>query len=340
VDNKALKIVEGAVPETAAVLKQKWDYIFFTGSETVGKIVMKAAAEYLTPCTLELGGKSPVIVHEDADLDLAARRIIWGKCFNAGQSCIAPDYVYVHSRVRKQFSQLAAAQINKFYGKEPKLSPDFARIVNQRHAERLAGMISAHRNDIIAGGEVNVSERYISPTLIELKKPDGKVMDDEIFGPILPIIEYTNLNEVLEFVNKRPKPLALYIFSSNSSVTDEIITKTSSGGVSINDVMMHFANHELPFGGVGPSGYGAYHGKNSFEAFSHAKPVLHKSIYGDAPIRYPPYTAFNAKVFRWIAEIYRVNSDSFKTFFKYVLLPMLLAMFASRYVTVSLKSHL
>lgn len=319
-DRRAFSVVQGAVAETQALLKEKFDYIFFTGSEMVGKIVMQEAAKTLTPVTLELGGKSPVIVNSDADLTIAARRVIWGRCLNGGQTCIAPDYVYVHSAVKKQFIEKVKENLETFYGKDPSASPDFARIISERHTQRLAAIIDSHKADIIHGGQVDISNKYIAPTLLDLKTtPQGKAMADEIFGPILPILEFTDVNQAIEYINSKAKPLALYIFTNSSDFADKIIDKTSSGGVSVNDTLLHCTLPDLPFGGVGSSGLGQYHGRFGFEAFSHAKAVLKKSIYGDAPMRYPPYTSSNLQVFKFAASIHAINSSSFR-WVKYLVL--------------------
>lgn len=338
-DNQAIYVVEGAVEETTELLKQVWDYIFFTGSEFVGKIVAKAAAENLTPVTLELGGKSPTIIDQDADLASACRRIVWGKWMNCGQTCIAPDYVYVHNNIRQKFLTQFKATIDQFYRKTGDgkaiesidKSPNYGRIVNTRHAARLNAIIDAHKDDIIYGGEVNIEQRFISPTVLDLTNLSveqalkTKVMEGEIFGPILPLLAFSDLNTVIDHINARPKPLALYYFGVTSSAQDRVLRLTSSGGVTINDTLMHIANHELPFGGVGTAGYGSYHGKFGFDLFSHKKAVLNKSIHMDSPQRYPPYTVSNAKVFRFAASIHRVNSHTFKTLGKVVLVPMVLA---------------
>ena len=321
-DPQAFQVITGAIPETTALLKERWDYIFFTGSDVVGKIVAKAAAEHMTPVTLELGGKSPVILGEDADLTLAARRVMWGKCLNAGQSCIAPDYVFVPRKLKAAFTAACVAQISLFYpNNSVATNPDFGRIVNERHTTRLAKVIDASKGDIVAGGKYDVASKFIEPTVVAATV-DSPSMQEEIFGPILPIIEYDDVSTVIDYINSKHKPLALYIFSTNSSFQNRILSATSSGGVSINDVMMHFANAAMPFGGVGNSGVGAYHGKFGYETFSHAKAVLNKSVYGDAPARYPPYTAGNAKLFRFVSELYKVNSATFSKLFKFIVLPV------------------
>ena len=340
-DAKAVTVVSGGVEETTALLKQKFDYIFFTGSESVGKIVMKAAAEHLTPVTLELGGKSPTIVDATADIALAARRVSWGKYLNAGQSCIAPDYVFVHAAVHKQFTRALVEQIGTFYGADPVKSPDFGRIINERHTHRLKSLIEAQSSDIITGGKVIIEQKYVAPMLMN-SLTTSKCMEEEIFGPILPIIAYNDVNNVIDFINSKPKPLALYIFSTHSPTIDLIIDRTSSGGVTVNDSMAHFGNPNLPFGGVGASGLGgAYHGKHGYLTLSHAKSILTKSIYLDAAQRYPPYTEANLKVYRYIAQIYSINSETFQKMFKWVFLPIIIAVgLHSLGFTVTFKSKL
>ena len=330
-DPQAVIVVEGAIPETTALLKERWDHIFFTGSETVGKIVARAAAEHLTPVTLELGGKSPVIVDADADLQLAARRIIWGRTMNTGQSCIAPDYVFCHSSVKPQLLTLLSSTIDTFYGSDPKQSPDLARIVSTRHAQRLASIIDAHKADVVKGGGYDVESRWVEPTVLDLKlSTDGKAMQEELFGPVLPVIDFTDLATVIAYINARPKPLALYLFTSNSATQHRVLTQTSSGGVSLNDTIVHIANKDLPFGGVGSSGMGAYHGKWGYQQLSHTKAVVHKSVYGDAPLRYPPYDANKLRVYRLLLGIYRVNQDTVVNGVKWVVAPLLLLAVAYR----------
>lgn len=358
-DQKAFAVVEGSIPETTALLAQKWDYIFFTGSERVGKVVMKAAAEHLTPLTLELGGKSPTIVCRDADIALAARRIMWGKVVNSGQSCIAPDYVFVHKSVKAAFLDACAKQIQSFYpaakaqgaagsgsgsgsgSSAVAANSDFGRIVNVQHTQRLAGLLDAHKADVVAGGQYDVNARFVAPTVLRDVKLDSPIMASEIFGPILPVVDFDDIEHVITHINANPKPLALYLFTSDEKTISNVTSKTSSGGVSINDVMMHFANGLLPFGGVGSSGQGAYHHVHGFRTFSHAKSVLHKSRWLDAPIRYPPYSDLNYRLFRYAAEIYRVNSDSFKRVFWSVMLPVIIGAAAHHTgLTFSFRSRL
>jgi len=280
-------VVEGDAEKASKLLEQRWDYIFFTGSVNVGKIVAKAAAKHLTPVTLELGGKNPCIVDESANIKLAAKRIVWGKFLNAGQTCIAPDYILIDKSVKKVFYKAMQNEINKAYSKSPIQSKDFCRIVNQKHFERLAKMLE--NQNCIIGGQTQAKTLYISPTLIDEPKLNSKVMKDEIFGPILPVISYNKSQEIDTIISKYHKPLSLYIFSTNSDRAKQIIEKFSFGGGCINDTVIHFANHRLPFGGVGYSGIGAYHGKLSFDTFSHKKAVVKKGNWLDLPVRYAPY---------------------------------------------------
>lgn len=306
---EAVKVVTGAVEETTELLKQKWDYIFFTGSEFVGKIVQRAAADHLTPTTLELGGKSPCIVHSDADLPVAAKRIIWGKSLNCAQTCIAPDYVYVHESVKSQLVSECKKVIKQFHGQNTKESSDYGRIVNKRHTQRLAKLIEEEEGKILCGGEVDVEERFVDLTLVEADE-SSPTMKEEIFGPILPILSYSDIDSVIKNINSRAKPLSLYVFTRSSSVSNHFLQRTSSGGVTINDTLMHFANPHLPFGGVGSSGIGSYHGKFGFDTFSHKKAVLHRSFSLDAPQRYPKYSKSKFSQFALIAGIHRVNSTN------------------------------
>lgn len=297
-DRSAIAVVEGAVPETTALLAQKFDHIFYTGNGTVGRIVMEAAAKNLTPVVLELGGKSPCIIDRDVNLDVAARRIAWGKWFNAGQTCVAPDYVLVHETVKKPFLDKLASIVREFYGDDPQKSPDYTRIVNGRHLKRLTALLPSGK--VFFGGKTDPDDRYLSPTVLTDVDPTSPVMQEEIFGPILPVLTVQSLDEAVRFVNDRDKPLALYVFSNDADRAQTVIDGTSSGGACVNDCVMHFAPHELPFGGVGASGMGAYHGKASFDCFTHYKSVLHKPFYLDAPLRYPPYTEEKLK---WVKRL-------------------------------------
>ncbi len=282
-----ISVYEGGVEMSQNLLNEKWDYIFFTGSKAVGQIVMEAASRYLTPVTLELGGKNPCIVDEDANLKRAAARIAWGKLVNAGQTCIAPDYLFVHKKVKQEFLELLKKNIQKYYGTDSKKSIDYVRIVTAQKAERLADFLKGMNT--YYGGDMNFSERYISPTILVDIRPEDPIMKEEIFGPILPVMEFEALSEVLGFVNAHEKPLALYYFSRDKQKQQMVLARSSSGGASINDVIVHFASESMPFGGVGSSGMGSYHGKFSFDTFSHRKSVLKKANWIDIPLRYPPY---------------------------------------------------
>ncbi|MBB6611720.1 aldehyde dehydrogenase [Pontibacter sp. Tf4] len=300
-DERYLAVVEGGVETAQHLLAQRFDYIFFTGSTQVGRIVMKAAAEHLTPVTLELGGKSPAIVTVDADLELAARRITWGKFLNAGQTCVAPDYVLVQEEVKEDFIQLIGRCITDFYGTNPAESPDFARIINDAHFARLSRMLTPEH--IRAGGQTDAATRYMAPTLLEHITWEHPAMQEEIFGPILPILSFDGLDDMIKMVNRHEKPLALYFFSGNRAHQQRILREVSFGGGCINDTLSHLANPNLPFGGVGSSGLGSYHGMASFDVFSHQKSVLHRGTWLDLPFRYPPYgnkLKFLRKLFGWL----------------------------------------
>ena len=296
VDPEAAVVVEGDVEIATELLEQKWDHIFFTGSTNVGRIVMQAAANHLTPVTLELGGKSPTIVDESADLVAAANRITWGKFLNAGQTCIAPDYVFAHENIREELVDKIKEATNEFYGSDPKTSPDYARIVSERHLNRLAGLLDD--GTVVLGGNHDAADRYLEPTILLDPSADSAIMSDEIFGPILPILSFNDLQEVIGFVNARPKPLALYIFANSDNVVDEVISQTSSGGVCVNHSLLHYGVSDLGFGGVGDSGIGRYHGKSGFDQFSNMKSVLKKSFKPELSLLYPPYTEKKEKIYR------------------------------------------
>jgi len=284
---KHVEVVQGGVEASNNLLQKRWDYIFFTGSVEVGKIVAKAAAENLTPITLELGGKNPCIIDETADLKLAAKRIVWGKFINAGQTCIAPDYILIQKNMKINFITFMMEEITKAYGKKIEKSPDFARIINTKNWLRLAAMIQSEK--VIFGGETDANKLYISPTLLEEPSLDSPVMKEEIFGPILPILTYETEADIQNIVSRYEKPLAFYIFSENKSFAKKLISTYSFGGGCINDTVVHFSNKRLPFGGVGHSGIGAYHGQLSFEVFTHQKGVVKKGNWIDLPMRYAPY---------------------------------------------------
>ncbi len=279
--------VPGGIETGQALLAQKFDHIFFTGGTKIGKIVMEAAAKNLTPITLELGGKSPCIVDDDINLKETAKRITWGKFLNAGQTCIAPDYLLVNRNVKSELINQMQNCLQEFYGDNPANSPDFARIVNQKQWDKLASLLTVGK--IITGGSTNREDLYIAPTLITDISLDSPVMKEEIFGPILPILEYESLEEAIAIVNRFPKPLALYLFSRDKNKQEQVLNNTSSGGVCLNDTIMHVGLPQLPFGGVGESGIGNYHGKFSFDTFSHQKSILKKTFWFDFNWRYAPY---------------------------------------------------
>jgi aldehyde dehydrogenase (NAD+) len=297
VDRECVTVVEGGVDETTELLSQRFDHIFYTGNGTVGRIVMEAAARHLTPVTLELGGKSPCVVDQQTDLDVAARRIVWGKFYNAGQTCVAPDYVLVHHAVEEALLSRIKETIHTFFGDDPRSSPDYGRIVNERHHRRLTELIPGS-GEIVTGGDADLDTRYIAPTILRNVPADAPAMADEIFGPILPVLPVQNMEHAIAFINARPKPLALYLFSSDPLVRESVIERTSSGGITVNHALLHLTVPSLPFGGVGPSGMGAYHGRATFETFSHAKSVLVKPTWFDPSFFYPPYTAFSKKLIR------------------------------------------
>nr|WP_315223748.1 aldehyde dehydrogenase [uncultured Flavobacterium sp.] len=282
-----VEVIQGGVEVSNTLLAKRWDYIFFTGSVAVGKIVAKAAAEHLTPVTLELGGKNPCIIDETANLKLAAKRIVWGKFINAGQTCIAPDYILIHKDMKIPFITYLMEEITLAYGKKMEKSPDFARIINTKNWLRLTKMMQNEK--IIFGGETDAEHHYIAPTLIDEPDLDSAVMQEEIFGPILPILSYETEADIAKIINSYEKPLGFYVFSDNNSFAKKLITTYSFGGGCINDTVIHFSNKRLPFGGVGHSGIGAYHGKLSFDVFSHHKGVVKKGNWIDLPMRYAPY---------------------------------------------------
>ncbi|MFS0515525.1 aldehyde dehydrogenase [Nostoc sp. UIC 10607] len=286
-DPAYIAVVEGGVEASQKLLAEKFDHIFFTGGTAVGKIIMAAAAKYLTPVTLELGGKSPCIVDTDINLEHTVRRITWGKFINAGQTCIAPDYLLVDKKIKKDLIDGLGKSLKEFYGDNPANSPDYARIISQKHFDRLVNFLKD--GEVIIGGVAQASERYIAPTVIDNVSLEDSIMQEEIFGPILPIIEYTDIAEAIALINSRPKPLALYLFSQNKNLQKRVLQETSSGGVCINDTVMQVGVSSLPFGGVGDSGIGNYHGKASFDTFSHNKSVLQNSFWLDLKWRYAPY---------------------------------------------------
>jgi aldehyde dehydrogenase (NAD+) len=288
-DPSYVAVIIGDAQVGQRLLQSKFDHIFFTGSTNVGKMVMAAAAQYLTSVTLEMGGKSPCIVDRSARLDIAAKRIAWGKFINAGQTCLAPDYLLVDRRIKSEFMACLITAIQELYGEDPAKNPDFGRIVNQQQFDRLTSLLTSGK--VVLGGQSNAPERYLAPTVLDEVGWDDLVMAEEIFGPILPVLTYDQLDEVIREIVDRPKPLALYIFAQDESVQSQILAATSSGSVCINDTVMQWTIPNLPFGGVGDSGIGSYHGKASFDTFSHYRGVLKRSMFLDLKWRYAPYTS-------------------------------------------------
>ena len=288
-DSNYITVVQGNRDTNKALLALRHDIIFFTGSPTLGKSVMMAAAEHLTPVVLELGGKSPCIVDAEANIQIAARRIAWGKTLNAGQTCIAPDYLLIHSSCKKEFINSFAKELKKLHGEDIKKSRHYVRLVSDKAFERVSSYLK--EGEIAFGGTTDAKERYIEPTLLDNVNPEAEVMQEEIFGPVLPMITFDKLDEAISFIRKREKPLALYYFGK-SSIGKELLHRTSSGGACINDTIMHIANENIPFGGVGNSGMGQYHGKESYKAFSHYRSVVETPTWLDLPFRYMPYRMF------------------------------------------------
>ena len=295
-DQSAVRVVEGGVAETTELLRQRFDHIFYTGNGTVGRVVMRAAAEHLTPVTLELGGKSPTIVDRSANLAVAARRITWAKFVNSGQTCVAPDYVLVHRDVADDLVSRITSTIAEFYGDDPKSSKDYSRVISQRHFERLVGLLNS--GTVATGGEHVAADRYIAPTVLVDVDAASPVMQEEIFGPILPVIAVDSMDEAVGFVRSRPHPLALYVFAEDSRVADRVVRDTTSGGVTVNGTIFHMTGPHLPFGGVGESGMGAYHGRAGVDVFQHLKPVLKRSTKLDPSIAYPPYSKRKFKILK------------------------------------------
>ena len=294
-----IEVVLGDGNVAQKLLNERWDYIFFTGSTKVGKIVAEAAAKNLTPCTLELGGKNPCIIDETANIEIAAKRIVWGKFLNAGQTCVAPDFLIVQAKEKYNLIEALKKEIILFYSENPKESLDFARIINHSHWERLQKLIS--KKNILFGGETDEEEKYIAPTLLEIIDLESEIMQDEIFGPLLPILTYNEPEELLPFLRKFEKPLAFYIFSENKIFVDNLIQNTSAGGVCVNDTIVQLINHRLPFGGVGMSGMGSYHGKHTFLTFSHQKSVVKRATWVDFPVKYAPYDK-KLKLMKWLLK--------------------------------------
>ncbi|MEP6623965.1 MAG: aldehyde dehydrogenase family protein [Acidimicrobiia bacterium] len=298
-DPDAFAIVEGGVEETTALLDEPWDHIFYTGNGTVGRVVMAAAAKHLSPVTLELGGKSPVIVDRSANLDVAAKRIVWGKFLNAGQTCVAPDYVLVDRTVEAPLLARMADAVRAFYGTDPRNSPDYGRIVNDRHFERVSRLADGDgAGEVVFGGIRDGASRYFSPTALRGTDATAAIMQEEIFGPVLPTMAVDDVDDALDFVTARDKPLALYVFAEDPEVQSRAVAETTSGGVCVNATLFQITVPGLPFGGVGPSGMGAYHGRSSFDTFTHRKSVLRRPTTIDPSIAYPPYSRIKAKLLR------------------------------------------
>jgi aldehyde dehydrogenase (NAD+) len=298
-DRDAVVIVEGDAAVASALLAQHWDHIFYTGNGRTGRLVMEAAAKNLTPVTLELGGKSPVIVDRSANVEVAARRIAWGKFLNAGQTCVAPDYVLVDRIVETRFLDAVTAALHTFYGDDPQSSPDYGRIVNQRHWDRLRALLEqAQADQIVIGGYGDRASRYLAPTVLRDVTWDNPVMGEEIFGPLLPVVAVDSTAEAIAAITDHDKPLALYVFAEDQAVVDRVVAQTSSGGVGVNITLLQVGVPDLPFGGVGESGMGAYHGKAGFDTFSHRKAVFQRPSRPDPAITYPPYTRLKRRVLR------------------------------------------
>ncbi len=296
-NREVVQVVQGGIEETTALLAKQWDHIFYTGNGQVGRIVMAAAAAHLTPVTLELGGKSPAIVASDASLAVTARRIAWAKFVNAGQTCVAPDYVLVERPAERAFVEAMKVALHEFYGDDPSQSDSYGRIINERHWERLTALLD-DGVELRHGGRTDRASRYIEPTLVQTCTKPTAIMDNEIFGPILPIIAVDDISEALAYINDHDKPLALYVFSNKRATIERVIESTSSGGVCVNHAVVQVGVGSLPFGGVGASGMGSYHGKSGFDTFSHRKSILHKSIKPDPAVLYPPYKGWKQKLLR------------------------------------------
>ena len=297
--NEAVQVVTGGAEVAQELLAQRFDHIMYTGGGRVGRIVMEAAAKHLTPVTLELGGKSPAVVLDDADIKTAARRIAWGKWLNAGQTCIAPDYVLVADNRRDEFVAALKQAVEDFYGTDASDANDYGRIVNEQHWQRLVGYLE--QGTVVHGGDHDRQQRFLAPTILTDVAVDSPVMEEEIFGPILPVLSVPNLASAVEFIRERDKPLALYGFSASKRALQQLTEQTHAGNQCNNDTLMFMLNPELPFGGVGPSGMGRYHGKFGFDTFSHQKAVMQRPFWFDPKFRYPPYTSFKQKLLRWFS---------------------------------------
>lgn len=295
-EEQYIKVIQGGIKTNQDLLRQKFNYIFFTGSTNVGKIVMEKASKYLTPISLELGGKSPVVVDKTANISVAAKRIAFGKYLNSGQTCIAPDYLYIHTDVKDQFIKEIQEVILEFFGESPLHSENYGSIINEKHFQRLTSYLDD--GECVVGGDVDEQSLRISPTVLDAVELNSIVMNEEIFGPILPVIEYHNIEEVVDFIGSRPAPLALYLFTEDKQVESQIISECQFGGGCVNDTVVHIASEFLPFGGVGESGMGSYHGEKTFQTFTHYKSILKKRTWFDLPIRYAPYTSKKTNLVR------------------------------------------
>lgn len=320
-DPEVVQVTLGGIPETNELLKEKFDYIFFTGSTAVGKIVYKAAAEHLTPVTLELGGKSPVYLDNTGNMEQAARRILWGRFLNSGQTCVSPDYILCTAEVQNEFIEASKKVLESFYGPNPLLAPDLSKIVTERHFNRLLNLIQPEK--VAIGGVYDKANRLIAPTILRDVSPNDPVMQEEIFGPILPILVVKNVDEAIDYINVRDKPLALYIFSKNKDVQNKILKFTSAGGVAINDTVSHLITENIPFGGVGASGMGAYHGKEGFDTFSHKKGVLIKDVSSltdlGLEMRYPPYSEKKTSMINFLLKKRKgINIDRLQNFIIFI----------------------
>ncbi|MBE3086585.1 MAG: aldehyde dehydrogenase [Bacteroidetes bacterium] len=298
--HELVAMIDGDHAISDYLLDQKFDYIFFTGSPKVGKYVMQKAAENLTPVSLELGGKNPCIVAADARLDYAAKRIAWGKLINCGQTCVSPDYLLIDKKVKDKFLELISKEIKLFYGDNPEKSNDFARVISSENVHRLSELMK--NGQIVTGGTTDSETRYVAPTIIKDVKPGDPIMKEEIFGPVLPVIDFEEFDEVYDIIKQHPKPLSVYIFSSNKKLVREFLMKTQSGNASVNETVMQIASPYLPYGGVGSSGLGRYHGKKSFDTFSNLRSVLVKSNLLDIVLRYPPYSKQKTKIVSWLMK--------------------------------------
>ena len=288
-DEKYIAVVTGDYKVNSELLDLQFDYIFFTGSVNVGKIVMEKASKHLTPVTLELGGKSPVIVHNTADLRISAKRIMWGKLINAGQTCVAPDYVLAHEDIYEDLIKEFIKVTKEFYGEDIINNKDFGRIINERHMDRLSNILNHDKEKIVFGGNIDLEKKYISPTILKDVTLEDMVMSDELFGPILPVIKYKDMDDITRYISKNKNPLALYVFSADSNFSEDVITRFTFGGGCVNDTISHVASTYLPFGGIGSSGMGNYHGKASFDTFTHTKSIVKKRTKLDIKLVFPPY---------------------------------------------------